>query len=95
MLSEVPGVDALVGVFDRENIVKAVRGGEYEHLAEAGRDMGAFSLAPPYRRRRTNPATPAATISSVPGTGAGAGLLPTPGLTVIEYRAASGKLGSI
>lgn len=42
LLEEVPEVDALVGVFDRENIVKAVRGGAYEHLPEAGRDMGAF-----------------------------------------------------
>ena len=42
LLSEVPDVDALVGVFDRENIVKAVRGGTYEPLPEAGRDMGAF-----------------------------------------------------
>jgi ribosomal protein S12 methylthiotransferase len=41
LLDEVPGVDSLVGVFDRENIVKAVRG-NFEPLSEAGRDMGAF-----------------------------------------------------
>jgi ribosomal protein S12 methylthiotransferase len=42
LLNEVPEVDALVGVFDRENIVKAVRGGQYDHLPEAGRDMGGY-----------------------------------------------------
>ena len=42
LLEAVPEVDALVGVFDRENIVKAVRGGAYEHLPEAGRDLGSF-----------------------------------------------------
>ncbi len=42
LLEAVPEVDALVGVFDRENIVRAVRGGAYEHLPEAGRDLGAF-----------------------------------------------------
>jgi ribosomal protein S12 methylthiotransferase len=42
LINEIPEVDALVGVFDRENIVKAVRGGGYEHLGEAGRDMGNF-----------------------------------------------------
>lgn len=42
LLNDVPEVDALVGVFDRENIVKAVRGGEYAHLPEGGRDMGSY-----------------------------------------------------
>jgi ribosomal protein S12 methylthiotransferase len=42
LLSEVPEVDALVGVFDRENIVKAVRGNQFEHLPEAGKDMGQY-----------------------------------------------------
>jgi ribosomal protein S12 methylthiotransferase len=42
LLNEVPEVDALVGVFDREHIVKAVRGNQFEPLPEAGRDMGAF-----------------------------------------------------
>ncbi len=42
LLNEVPGVDALVGVFDRENIVKAVRGNQFEHLPEAGKDMGEY-----------------------------------------------------
>ena len=41
LLNDVPEVDALVGVFDRENIVKAVRGG-LEPLAETGRDMGSY-----------------------------------------------------
>ena len=39
LLDAVPEVDALVGVFDRENIVKAVRGNQFEHLPEAGRDL--------------------------------------------------------
>ncbi len=42
LLNEVPEVDALVGVFDRENIVKAVRGNQFEHLPEAGKDMGTY-----------------------------------------------------
>jgi ribosomal protein S12 methylthiotransferase len=42
LLNEVPDVDALVGVFDREHIVKAVRGNQFEPLPEAGRDMGSF-----------------------------------------------------
>ncbi len=42
LLNEVPEVDALVGVFDRENIVKAVRGNQFEHLPEAGKDMGDY-----------------------------------------------------
>jgi ribosomal protein S12 methylthiotransferase len=42
LLQETPDVDALVGVFDRENIVKAVRGGGFEALQEGGRDLGAY-----------------------------------------------------
>ena len=42
LLDAVPEVDALVGVFDRENIVKAVRGNQFEHLPEAGRDLGDY-----------------------------------------------------
>jgi ribosomal protein S12 methylthiotransferase len=42
LLDQVPEVDALVGVFDRENIVKAVRGNQFEHLPEAGRDLGDY-----------------------------------------------------
>ncbi len=41
LLDEVPQVDALVGVFDRENIVKAVRG-NFAPLSDVGRDMGQF-----------------------------------------------------
>ena len=41
LLNEVPGVDSLVGVFDRANIVKAVRG-NLEPLPETGRDMGTY-----------------------------------------------------
>jgi ribosomal protein S12 methylthiotransferase len=43
LLEETPDVDALVGVFDRENIVKAVRGGEdvREHQPE-GADLGKY-----------------------------------------------------
>ncbi|HUO09959.1 MAG TPA: 30S ribosomal protein S12 methylthiotransferase RimO [Phycisphaerae bacterium] len=42
LLDAVPEVDALVGVFDRENIVKAVRGNQFEHLPEAGKNMGDY-----------------------------------------------------
>ena len=42
LLDAVPEVDALVGVFDRENIVKAVRVNQFEHLPEAGRDLGDY-----------------------------------------------------
>ena len=46
LLSEVPGIDSLVGVFDRENIVRAVRGSKsgeaFSGVAETGRDLGAF-----------------------------------------------------
>ncbi len=42
LLNEVPDVDALVGVFDRENIVKAVRGNQFAPMTEAGKDMGTF-----------------------------------------------------
>jgi len=42
LLDAVPEVDALVGVFDREHIVKAVRGAAFEPLPEAGRDMGDY-----------------------------------------------------
>lgn len=41
LLDEVPEVDALVGVFDRENIVRAVRG-SFEPLPESGRHMGDY-----------------------------------------------------
>jgi ribosomal protein S12 methylthiotransferase len=41
LLNEVPEVDSLVGVFDRANIVKAVRG-NLEALPETGRDMGTY-----------------------------------------------------
>lgn len=43
LLNEVPEVDALVGVFDRENIVQAVRGG-IENVADAGSDLGAYHV---------------------------------------------------
>ncbi len=42
LLEATPEVDALVGVFDRENIVKAVRGGSFTHIAEAGQDLGTY-----------------------------------------------------
>ncbi|MCL2646155.1 MAG: 30S ribosomal protein S12 methylthiotransferase RimO [Phycisphaerales bacterium] len=42
LLSEVPEIDALVGVFDREQIVQAVRGSPHQPFSEAGRDMGVF-----------------------------------------------------
>jgi ribosomal protein S12 methylthiotransferase len=42
LLQEAPDVDALVGVFDREHIVKAVRGGTFEGIAEQGRDLGRY-----------------------------------------------------
>jgi len=42
LLHETPEVDALVGVFDRENIVHAVRGGQYEALKNAGEDLGQY-----------------------------------------------------
>ncbi len=48
LLADVPEVDALVGVFDRENIVKAVRGGGFEAMTEAGKDMGAFHAVSTY-----------------------------------------------
>ena len=41
LLSEIPEIDALVGVFDRQHIVKAVRGG-FEPQPETGVDLGAF-----------------------------------------------------
>ncbi|HVT79570.1 MAG TPA: radical SAM protein, partial [Phycisphaerae bacterium] len=41
LLDQVPEVDALVGVFDRENIVQAVRGG-IENVADAGADLGSY-----------------------------------------------------
>jgi ribosomal protein S12 methylthiotransferase len=48
LLQEVPDVDALVGVFDRENIVKAVRGGGFEAMGEAGRDLGQYHVVSTY-----------------------------------------------
>lgn len=42
LLEEVPQVDALVGVFDRENIVRAVRGAEFNPVGEAGVNMGDY-----------------------------------------------------
>src|SRR3954453_22708722 len=39
LLQDVPEVDALVGVFDRENIVKAVRGGLEQTAAEEAGDL--------------------------------------------------------
>jgi ribosomal protein S12 methylthiotransferase len=42
LLNEVPEVDALVGVFDRENIVKAVRGASFAPFGDAGQDVGQF-----------------------------------------------------
>jgi len=43
LLDEAPGVDALVGVFDRENIVTAVRGGEKNNEASGDQpDLGVF-----------------------------------------------------
>jgi ribosomal protein S12 methylthiotransferase len=41
LLNEVPEVDALVGVFDRENIVRAVRGA-FAPMPETARDMGEY-----------------------------------------------------
>lgn len=48
LLSATPDVDALVGVFDRENIVKAVRGGGFEALQEGGKDLGAYHVVSSY-----------------------------------------------
>src|SRR6202012_5044924 len=48
LLNAVPEVDALVGVFDRENIVKAVRGNQFERLPEAGRDLGDYHAVTSY-----------------------------------------------
>lgn len=42
LLEEVPEVDALVGVFDRENIVRAVRGAEFNPVGESGVNMGEY-----------------------------------------------------
>jgi ribosomal protein S12 methylthiotransferase len=42
LLQEVPGVDALVGVFDRDNIVRAVRGGGFDPVTQTGTDLGAY-----------------------------------------------------
>ncbi len=41
LLEDAPGIDALVGVFDRENIVRAVRG-PANNLRDADRSMGTF-----------------------------------------------------
>ena len=41
LLEAVPGVDSLVGVFDRENIVRAVRG-NLQPMPEAGKHMGEY-----------------------------------------------------
>jgi ribosomal protein S12 methylthiotransferase len=43
LLDEVPGIDALVGVFDRENITAAVRGGEGEsEPSKIHSDLGGY-----------------------------------------------------
>lgn len=42
LLDEVPEVDALVGVFDRENIVRAVRGADFNSVGESGVSMGDY-----------------------------------------------------
>ncbi len=42
LLEEVPEVDALVGVFDRENIVRAVRGADFDPVGESGVNMGSY-----------------------------------------------------
>jgi ribosomal protein S12 methylthiotransferase len=47
LLEAVPEVDALVGVFDREHIVKAVRG-NFTPLPETGRDMGGYHTVSTY-----------------------------------------------
>jgi ribosomal protein S12 methylthiotransferase len=47
LLQDVPEVDALVGVFDRENIVGAVRGGDFEHAAD-GSDLGTYHAVSSY-----------------------------------------------
>ncbi len=53
LLNEVPEVDALVGVFDRENIVQAVRGGNFEHLPEAGKNLGTYHAVTSFIRKPT------------------------------------------
>jgi ribosomal protein S12 methylthiotransferase len=52
LLNEVPEVDALVGVFDRENIVQAVRGG-IENVAEGGNDLGSYHAVSSFITRPT------------------------------------------
>ena len=42
LIQEVPEVDALVGVFDRANIVQAVRGGGFEAGLPASADLGQY-----------------------------------------------------
>ena len=42
LLQDVPGVDALVGVFDRENIVRAVRGRGFDAVEQTGTDLGRY-----------------------------------------------------
>jgi ribosomal protein S12 methylthiotransferase len=53
LLNEVPEVDALVGVFDRENIVKAVRGSQFSPFADTGGDLGPFHPVSTFIRKPT------------------------------------------
>ncbi len=53
LLSETPEVDALVGVFDRENIVHAVRGGAIADAASEAQDLGQYHAVSAYIRKPT------------------------------------------
>ena len=58
LLEATPEVDALVGVFDRENIVKAVRGGGgFSNVAEAGQDLGTYHAVSTFIHKPTKSAT--------------------------------------
>ena len=66
LLNEVPGVDRLVGVFDREHIVEAVRGkenprqehghflGKYHDLSKELVSSGQLSVASEFKETKTN-----------------------------------------
>jgi ribosomal protein S12 methylthiotransferase len=53
LLDEIPGVDALVGVFDRENIVNAVRGSDAQILQAQELDLGNYHVVSTFIHRPT------------------------------------------